>query len=200
MNDSDHVKKIVEVNKTSTLLDLNGTKKNFTVNIKVKAKFPINRYVVAIVSQDQLDDNKFKYYNCDEDGEFSYKFSYKENKFKNYYLILKKKKDDTSENPVICSIDIESTELEVSEVKKNDLQQQKNQQELQKQEQLQQQQLQQQQLQQQQLQQQIDQKDFEEKQQILNLIQSTDSNISTYKTITIICFVCIILIFYLKNK
>ena len=114
-------KQIIEVNKTFSLIDLNGSKKNFISEVFVKARKSVDRYVVSVCTQDELDEDKIKFYNCDENGEFHTKFSFKENRTLHHYLVIKKTKDDKSNEPIICNINVKLKEIEVSEVKLEDI-------------------------------------------------------------------------------
>ena len=112
--------KVVEVSKSMNLIDLNGSKKNFKSEIHVKAKRPIDRYMIAIVSQNDLDnedEKKINYVGCDDNGEFHHTFTYKQNVYLNHYLVLKKKIEDNSFSPIICDVELKLTEIEMTELK-----------------------------------------------------------------------------------
>ena len=113
---SQEKRSVIEVNKSFSLIDLNGTKKNFISEVFVKAKKPIDRYVITIATQDDLDNEKLKFFNCDENGEFKTRFSFKENRPLNHYLVIKKRADDNNVSPVICDVLVKLQEIEVSEL------------------------------------------------------------------------------------
>jgi hypothetical protein len=104
------VRKQVELNNTMTLLDLNGTIKSFKSEFIISSKNPTRKYLIAIVTQDQLDKGDIQYVLSEQDGKFSRKVSYHLPEHLNHFLAIKKEADDKNEEPLICDVYIRLTE------------------------------------------------------------------------------------------
>ena len=115
--DQQTLKKTVEVVKTNNLIDLNGTKTNFSSDIFVKSKRPIDLYAVAVASQSDLEKDAVTFVSCDANGEFRHHFTVKDNTYNNYYLVLKKLKSDTSFAPIMCDVVATLTEIGLTPIK-----------------------------------------------------------------------------------
>jgi len=104
------INKTVEITKTMTLLDLNGTKVNFQSEFLISSKDPSIKYLIAVVNQDELDEGNI---NFEEsiDGQMSKKIIYQENVHKNHFLSIKKHKNDISEEPITLHVVIRLSEL-----------------------------------------------------------------------------------------
>jgi hypothetical protein len=104
------INKTIEVNKTMTLLDLNGSKTNFQSEFFIKSKDPSKNYLISIVNQDELDEGQIDFEET-TNGQIAKKLIYQENIQKNHFLIVKKNKNDVSEAPIICDVIIKLSEL-----------------------------------------------------------------------------------------
>ena len=78
--------------KKISLLDLNGTKSNFETKFHITGQ-PGARYVVAIVSQDDLDNGNFNFEMSEPDGSFSRKIIRQDPEHQNYFIAIKRHPD-----------------------------------------------------------------------------------------------------------
>jgi hypothetical protein len=105
------IKKTIEVNKTMTLLDLNGSKKNFLTEFIIIAKDPTKKYLAVVTNQDDLDKGILTFEQSEEQGKYSRKVIYQENEHLNHYIAIKKLLDDKSPDPILCDVIIQLQEL-----------------------------------------------------------------------------------------
>lgn len=123
------VRKQVELNNTMTLLDLNGTVKSFKSEFVISSKDPKRKYLIAIITQDQLDKGDIDYVLSETDGKFARKVSYHLPEHLNHFIAIKKDLDDINESPHICDVyirlteepHVEKEELKMSPIKRKDL-------------------------------------------------------------------------------
>ena len=104
------IKKIIEVNKTMNLLDLNGSKINFQSEFIITAKDSSKNYSATVVNQEELDQGTFNFENSVE-GKFTRKVIFQDNKHQNHFVAIKKLSNDRSTDPIICDVVITLQEL-----------------------------------------------------------------------------------------
>ena len=104
------LKKIVEVNKTMNLLDLNGSRINFQSEFIITAKDSSKNYSATVVNQEELDQGTFNFENS-IDGKFARKVIFQDNKHQNHFVAIKKLSNDKSTDPIICDIIVRLQEL-----------------------------------------------------------------------------------------
>lgn len=109
------VRKQVELTNTMTLLDLNGTVKSFKSEFVISSKDPARKYLIAIITQDQLDNGDIQYVASEQDGKFARKVSYHLPDHLNHFIAIKKDVDDKSETPHVCDVYIRLTEEKIEE-------------------------------------------------------------------------------------
>lgn len=116
--------KTIQVMKTMQILDLNGSKTDFVSDVSLAAAQPI---LVAVVSQDQLDQGALNFVATSADGRFQQRVTSRSDgkKYQNYFLALKKDPADPTDTPVSCDVAINlrplSDEEQVSPIARPDL-------------------------------------------------------------------------------
>lgn len=103
----------IQGNKMS-LVDLNGSQRNFETKFQVSTDSN-SRYVVAIVSQDELDNGDFQFESCETDGTFSRKIIRQDDNHINYFIAIKRHPEDTELPPITCHIVKQLRELPANE-------------------------------------------------------------------------------------
>ena len=78
--------------KKISLIDLNGSQSNFETKFQITSQ-PGARYVVSVISQDELDSGDFQFEACDTDGSFSRKIIRQDQHHQNFYIGIKRHPD-----------------------------------------------------------------------------------------------------------
>jgi hypothetical protein len=122
------ISKIVKLNKTKQLIDLNEDKTNFELEFNVQSMDNKPFYIVVATQEDLDSGNELEYKNV-ENGIISGNITADKDFYKNYYLVLKSNEENE------CNININIKEIPPNQEFKNMLlQKQKQQQQIQEQE------------------------------------------------------------------
>jgi hypothetical protein len=93
------VKKEIEINKIMQLIDLNGTKKNFQSDFIFQLVDPSKKVSICVINQDQLDNGEILFEETQQ-GKYSKRIIFKNDKHVNHYIALKKHPSDKDDEPV----------------------------------------------------------------------------------------------------
>lgn len=114
----------IEVSSQLAIIDLNGTQKNFETKFQITSQPPPpvgvavgERYVVAVVSQEELDNQDYTFEPCDPDGSYTRKIIRQDDTHQNYFIAIKKHPTaDKNGPPIKCNIVKEMSELPENKV------------------------------------------------------------------------------------
>lgn len=99
------IRKQIELNNTMTLLDLNGTATRFKSEFVITSKNPSRKYLIAVVTQTQLDNgDDIPFLLSEDQGVFARKVTYNLDVHLNHFISIKKQLDDADPDPFLCDV------------------------------------------------------------------------------------------------
>lgn len=106
------VKKEINVGNTMQLIDLNGTKKNFSSEFIFQTEDPSKKVNICVLNQDELDNGIINFEESHR-GKYSKRITFQSprNEHVNHYIAVKKHKEDQDETPVKSYLVIHMKEL-----------------------------------------------------------------------------------------
>lgn len=112
--------KTYQLTKRHKLIDLNGENVNFKLEFIVQALNNNDRFKAIVLTQEQLDSvdlNKIEMKSAE--GKISGNITANNNKYQNYFLVLKKHEDDENDNELPVEILINLEKISDNDVKEN---------------------------------------------------------------------------------
>ena len=97
------MKKDILVDHVMQLLDLNGTSSNFQTDFAITIKDPSKKILVCVVNQEELDNGEINFERS-EDGKYSRRVTFCENKHINHFIACKKDPSDQSPEKIECNV------------------------------------------------------------------------------------------------